>query len=92
MNRHEEIQSLFDKVIDSGYYHHLGMCESVSLARSDGILNDQEALLLLDTLHSYLVPNGYVWLYAALLANGLPHGSADRLAIYRNWENRPKLS
>lgn len=88
----EEIQALFDKVIDSGYYRHLGMCESVSRARVAGILNDQEARLLPDTIYGYLIPTGYTWLFAALEANGLPNGREARLAIYKDWANRPKLA
>ena len=88
----EEIQALFDKVIDSGHYHHAGMCKSVGIARAAGILNNRETAVLEDTIRRYLIPKGYVWLYTALKANGLPHGPEARLAIYRDWANRPKLS
>lgn len=88
----EEIQALFDKVIDSGHYRHPGMCTSVARARAAGILNNRETAMLEDTIRRYLIPKGYAWLYDALIANGLPHGPAARLAVYKDWANRPKLS
>ena len=91
MNKHEEIQALFDKVIDLGHYHHIGMCASVAHARAAGILNDQETAMLGDTIRRYLIPTGCTWLFAALKDNGLPYSPEARLAIYRNWENRPLL-
>lgn len=88
----EEIQALFDKVIDSGHYCHPGMCQSVGIARAAGILNNRETAVLDDAIRSYLIPKGYAWLDDALIANGLPHGPEARLAIYKDWANRPKCS
>lgn len=86
-----KLQSLFDKVIDSGHYHHPGMCKSIAHARAAGILNNRETIMLEQAIRLYLIPKGYAWLYEALKANGLPHGPEARLAIYQDWANRPIL-
>lgn len=87
-----DVQAIFDKVIASGRYAEgitTFMCTALSLCLNHNLLTHGEVLIAKNEIDSYL--GGYHTLGRALEDNGLPYFPKDRLAIYKDWENRPKL-
>ena len=87
-----DVQAIFDKVIASGRYSEgvtTFMCPALSLCLRSDILTHEEVLIAKNEIDSYL--GGYHTLGRALEQNDLPYLPKDRLEIYKDWENRPKL-
>lgn len=85
------LQKTFDKVIDERFYTEssFGMCDSLRLAHSYGVISKGEWDSARRAIRAYL--GGHIFLETKLYHNGLPCEFPDRLAIYRNWANRPSL-
>ena len=60
----------------------------ISLEYSGQITPDEHYQAVME-IEKYLTDWGY--LEEALVSNDLPSSFQDRLAIYKDWENRPKL-
>lgn len=92
------IQEIFDVVIDRGFYSNVPiynwaswyMCEAVYFAQVTGHITGAERRMAVDAINEYL--QAYVFLRAALSCSDLPCGYEDRLAIYKDWANRPQLT
>lgn len=85
------VQKTFDKVIDGRFYTEssFGMCDSLKLAHSYGVISKEELDNARRAIKAYL--GDYIFLETKLYHYGLPHEFPDRLAIYRDWKNRPSL-
>ena len=87
-----DVQDVFNRVIDVGFYSEAmdWMCVSLLNARDVGLISVSEHKQARGEIRAYL-PSKYLTLEGALEANGLPCDFEFRLAIYRDWANRPKL-
>ena len=99
------IQEIFNLVIDEGLYA-LSFCQEYmcdALAEAHGGLDEplitkQELLAAMDEIETYLrkpyedFPPPFFSLEHALAYNELPHNWEARLAIFKDWENRPRLA
>lgn len=86
-----DLQKTFDKVIDGGFYSpdNYYMCFALDGAKKCGAISSREHLAAEKQVSRYL--GGWCSLEGALRKNGLPNSYDDRLKIYRDWANRPKL-
>lgn len=87
-----DVQTIFDKVIASGRYSEartLFMCTALAACLHADTLTYEEVLAAKNEIDHYL--GDYNTLERALIGAGLPRQFKDRLAIYRDWANRPKL-
>lgn len=92
------IQEIFNAVIDEGFYSNefieskssRWMCEAIHYAYVAELLTMEERRLALEEIKEYI--QGYTFLGSALSISNLPYKYEDRLAIYRNWANRPQLT
>lgn len=88
-----DVQEVFNKVIDAGYFKKRYstllpfMCRELRKAVHAGVISTEECTTAEKEISQYLGKYGTLWL--KLLHLGLPHAYADRLFIYRNWNNRP---
>ncbi len=86
-------QEVFNIVIDNGYYgtgasHRSDfMCIALSSAYTNKVITKDELAKATDEIDDYL--NGVLLLRSYLRDRDLPHSFNDRLAIYRDWANRP---
>ena len=91
------IQEIFDAVIDGGYYANEftpeevsgHMCVALTYANAADRITEAERHLALDEIQEYL--QGAIFLSTVLSIRDLPYEHEDRLAIYRDWVNRPQL-
>lgn len=85
------VQEIFDAVIDGGFYTEREdyMCFSLKGAYSEGVISKKEMRIAGRSIKSYL--GRRYSLEAVLLEHGLPRKFSDRLALYRDWANRPSL-
>lgn len=85
------VQEVFDKVIAAGYYntHRPVMCPSLELAKTDGLITDAEELLAKAEIKGYL--GAWGTLGGMLLHANLDPSFVARLAIYKDWVNRPVI-
>ena len=85
------VQEIFDAVIDTGFYteYENWMCYSLESARSYGVISKKEEKIARREIRAYL--GEYTLLETKLFHLGLPCKLSDRLALYRNWANRPSL-
>lgn len=92
-----DIQDIFNAVIDGGHYTenssgNAWMCESLERAYKGGSIGRREYRKAKNEIFFYLGGfSGYATLEGALWFNDLGHGFEERLAIYRNWANRPLI-
>lgn len=88
-NRRDRItQRAFDKVLSQGLYGKSNfMC--FILARTNNALTNTECRVATKSIKRYL--GHHKMLAAALRDNDLPFTYKDRLAIYRDWKNRPDI-
>lgn len=96
------VQQLFNVVIDSGHYSNTNpytaekgsawMCCAVGDAYEEHLITYDEREKVLRAINGYLhsMYGGQGLLRTALNENGLPCEFNDRLAIYRDWKNRPR--
>lgn len=89
-----DIQETLNKVIDSGIYRTNDfsslMCVAIGRAVSLGLVSAKEAIKTENAICEYIKPYGS--LSPALFNNGLPYEFNDKLKIYKDWANRPKLN
>lgn len=86
------IQKIFDTVIDRGFYASkatIFMCWALDEALYRDVITKVEHHIAINEIQNYL--NGWATLQSALQRHDLPHSFPDRLAIYKNWANRPQL-
>ena len=85
------VQDVFNRVIDAGFYSESGewMCHSLELARRCGVISKEEKEIARREIRAYL--GSFTILESKLYYYNLPHEFSDRLAIYRNWASRPNL-
>jgi len=85
------VQEIFDAVIDAGFYTERldWMCHSLDGAYFNGVISVKEKEIARRAIKAYL--GDYIFLETKLYHFGLPHEFPDRLAIYRDWKNRPSL-
>lgn len=85
------IQEVFDKVIEAGYYTENAplMCFSLTKASFNGVISLEERSFAHDEIKKYLGAFGS--LGGLLCNNKLPYCFQDRLSIYKDWANRPVL-
>lgn len=85
------VQEIFDAVIDAGFYTERTewMCSSLRAAYFNGVISVKEMEIAGCAIYEYL--GGYVFLETKLYHHDLPYEFPDRLAIYRNWSNRPSF-
>lgn len=85
------VQEIFDAVIDGGFYTEREdlMCFSLGGACFEGVISKKEREIAAGSIQSYLRP--YYSLESKLSCYDLPNKFPNRLAIYRDWANRPRL-
>lgn len=86
------VQETFDKVINAGIYasNSIGlMCYALLEAACDGVISKEEMKAAKAEIKEYLGANGS--LGGKLLFNNMPYTFEHRLAIYKDWANRPVL-
>lgn len=98
---HRDVQAVFNKVIDAGYYGELRplgtgrvcpyMCIALDRARNNGFITWDECTLAKTAISDYLT-ECFSSLANALAYNRHPCSISARLAIYRDWANRPVLT
>ena len=89
-NRRDKItQRAFDKVLSQELYGKSNfMC--FVLARTNNALTNTECRVATKSIKRYL--GRHRMLATALRDNDLPFTYEDRLAIYRDWKNRPDIT
>lgn len=87
-----DVQDVFNRVIDAKFYSEADdwMCASLMDARNRKLISRREYKQARDEIGDFLTSE-YPTLRWALEANGLPSDFESRLAIYRDWANRPSL-
>lgn len=89
------IQQVFNKVIKDGFFTEAdtkgssAMCLSLCSASIYGSITEEERLKAKASIQDYL--RNYGFLRGALFHSNLPCDFAARLAIYKDWENRPTI-
>ena len=87
-----EVQNVFDKVIEAGLYGETTdvlMCKALRFAKAASIVSEQEFNLANVEIRKYLGGFGSL---GGLLSNKEQDWSfAGRLAIYKDWANKPKF-
>ena len=90
-----DIQEVFNKVFScyspdflrrQGNFY---MCVLLEQAEKKGVITSRERRAAVKEIHAYVFP--YTVLITALLANNLDESVNHRIAIYSDWERRPKL-
>lgn len=86
-----DAQKTFDKVIDGGFYNPYTpyMCFALDDAMDRGAISGRECAAAKKRIRGYLGRWGF--LDRVLCESKLPHSYEDKLKIYRDWANRPKL-
>lgn len=91
------IQEIFNVVIEEGFYKSTSrslMCSAIVDAFDAGVISLKEKDAAHEAIRDYLAQTGEydpIFLKSAFFLSGLPYSFEDRLAIYKDWENRPKL-
>ena len=84
------VQKVFNKVMAANLYQGNLMCFSLAQASACEVINEEEYSMAKEAINEYL--KDAITLGVALKANGLPCEISDRIAIYKDWTNRPKLT
>ena len=103
----KNVQEIFNTVMEGGYYggsypslegrlRERYMCFALRRALGNKLITYEEASFAASCIEEYLkclLPNRrhVLTLMSALRDNDLPHSLEDLLAIYQDWENRPKV-
>lgn len=90
--RKVDVQDVFNRVIDAKFYNESydWMCLSLMDARDVKLISEKEYRQAREEIRAYLPPK-YLFLRSVLEDNGLRGDFESRLAIYRDWANRPSL-
>ena len=87
-------QEILNAVIASGHYRKESpapeMCLSLFNAWEHGVITYKEYKQAVIEIQGYIL--GFAFLSTALAVNGLHAGRPSRLAIYKDWANRPTLT
>ena len=87
----QELQAIFDLVIEKGYYSGEKdgnfMCIALSKAYYCGVITRNEMVLAKENIEDYLGFHSSLEEY--LRSRLLPHTPTARMAIYKNWSARP---
>lgn len=91
-----KVQAIFDTVIGAGIYPQISdyMCNALDYAASTGLITLKDASRARRAIRQYSgsgLRGYYGTLKCALEAHGLPGMRAHRLAVYKDWANRPAL-
>ena len=102
----KSIHEIFNAVIEGGHYggpypsiegrlRERYMCFALQRASDKELITYEEAQFAASCIEEYLsclLPDRrhVLTLMSALRDNGLPYSQEDLLAIYQDWENRPK--
>lgn len=86
-----DVQKIFYKVIEGGHYTSRCdlMCISLIAAGYCDVINKEQKEIARQSIKEYL--GFYGTLSAALIDSNLDSSFQHRLAIYKDWANRPKL-
>lgn len=92
------VQEIFNEVIECGYYtenrlsdFHPYMCGSILDAYNHNIISKTERKKALAAIREYMKFGSSGYLAICLKDYGLPYSFKDRLHLYKNWKDRPKL-
>lgn len=86
------IQKTFNNVIDNGFYpKDPYMCYALRDAKEAGHISSWQYWITSTAIKLYLRKTGYGSLKWALYKSNHPHTEPYRVAIYRDWANRPTL-
>jgi hypothetical protein len=89
-NNDQEVQEIFNKVINAGYYtgsDYGFMCLSLSVANNQQVITAEERFTTIEEIANYI--GSHITLMAYLESLQLPYRGTDRLKIYQDWANRP---
>lgn len=94
-----DIQNIFNKIIAAGLYGSTNeslkrstyMCQALYIGYKQSVINIKEYHYAKKVISDYLETSRCGFLHRALQLYDLPAGFPDRLAIYMDWRNRPKL-
>jgi hypothetical protein len=88
-----DVQEVFHKVIEVGFYAKDGAEDLMCLALDDAVfrkvISRKQCLSSLQQIKDYI--GDMIFLDDVLHDNNLPSDFNARLSIYRDWANRPKL-
>lgn len=75
---------------DHSYY----MCDVLGTICADGVITEEELNLSSDEIAKYIQDSKYnaSCMSFFLEKNSLPSSHEDKLEIYKDWENKPKIS
>ena len=93
--RNLPVQDVFNIVIDGGFYSQdntVFMCNALHKAYWDDFISCRELVKCTEQIEGYIGRSRISTLETKLKHNSLPHNFEHRLAIYRDWANRPVLS
>lgn len=65
------------------------MCDCLNYARDDKRITEEERTFARGEIREYI--GGYSWMETFLEWKGCASSFTDRLAIYKNWDNRPRF-
>lgn len=95
-------QEVFNIILDSGMYvskpdyvevdeTSMFMCHCILYARDLNLITSIEEKQTIASIAEYIKDRPRMSLAEKLKKNNLPNSYQDRLAIYRDWANKPKL-
>lgn len=85
-----DVQSVFSKVIDANLYQGYLMCCVLTNAERKSLITQREYTAAKLAIDDYL--DGCVTLGVALARRKLPCDISARIAVYKDWDNRPKFN
>ena len=94
MNEPRDIQTIFNVAIESGHYNEHGtdwMCGALKQCTREGFITHLEYDIACEDIYKYLDTTDCAFLETALRESRLPSKFKDRLAIYKDWANKPEL-
>lgn len=94
-NNNQKVQAIFNKIIEAKLYPYQGtrnqssswMCLALTAALVQRVITKKEYITATADIQDYL--GSHESLNSFLLSKGLPYGTAIKLNIYKNWQNRP---
>jgi hypothetical protein len=97
MDNMRSVQAIFNVVVLNGFYpkkvngkyDNDYMCNALYDTWTHHNITSDEYGLAMGAIKEYL--GDFYTLYEALKTNGLPATASDRLAIYKNWVDRPVI-
>jgi hypothetical protein len=91
MDQQPNVQEVFDKVIQLGFYNQQQgselMCRALKETARAGSITKEEFIIANEEIRNYL--SGFGSLGGMLFHRGSPWEFPTRLAIYQDWKNRP---